>query len=228
MLLGRIGKADIKHLTSVIVRAAGAAGVGVPLVSGNANINTDRLNRQRTRHIDNAVVLFSSDIARIPQCNNSILRCCCGGTSINLRSVKLQCCNNITTSNASDGIVAIHKAARQSCAIIRFGLIVCQNNQFLLIININNQITCVSIDLISSLRSCCRSILSNQVRMMVNKSIRSTVLESKSITLFYILDFLRSNAVAVHVEIVHSDLRRGVRNVLKGNYIAGKGKCQFL
>ena len=57
MLLVRIRESYIKYLTGIIVLAI-AATVRIPLVGGNADVNTYRFNSQVARHVNDTIVYF--------------------------------------------------------------------------------------------------------------------------------------------------------------------------
>ena len=226
VLLAGVREADVEGLAGVIVRATGASAVGVPLVGADANVYADRLNRQAAGHVDDAIVLIGRRRAGCAQFDLSILRRCSAGASVRLRPIENYGRDRVATGDACNGIIRRGlEAALQFRPVIGLGLVVGKDDQFLLIVDIDDQFAFVACDLIDLLRRVGRAV---QVGMMIHKTIGGFVQQGEGVALFDIGRFGIVDLVVVHVEIVDLDLRGGIGNILEGDHVVFELQLQFL
>ena len=226
MLLIGVSKAHIEGLAGIIVRTAGAAAVGVPLVSGYADVHADGLYGQRSGNIDDAVVGFRISDGLRAFADLHIFRRSGAGAGIGLAAVKFQGCDGIAAHVAGYcEIRCIIVAAEQRRSVVGLGLVVGDDDQFLLIIDVDDQVAFIASDLISRLRSCRRPI---QIGMVVNIPIRRLVLDGEGVAFFDVCRVGSLDGASIHIEIVHRDLRSGVGNILESDHVVFQGKLEFL
>ena len=213
-LFAGIRETDVENLSRIVVRT-GSAGVRVPLVGADADVNADRLNRQAAGHVDDAIVDLRVGDRLRTHCDLRILRRCRACTGVRLGSVEFNGCHGVATQIAGDRVVRFNReAAEQRISVIRLYLIISNDDQFPLIIDIDHQIAFFAGDLIGRLRRIRRVA---EIRVMIDVSFRRLVLHGVSVALFYKGDVRVMDAVAVHVKVVDRDLGRGEADILEGN-----------
>ena len=224
MLFAGIGETDIKYLTGVVVCSSIAA-VRIPLVSIDADVHTDRFYCEGARYIDDAVISFGVCKRFSTLCNPRVLGCCGACSGVCLGPIEFDRCQSIAAHIAAHSIIrSIFKAAVQSSTVICFGFIVGDDNQFLLIIDVNYQIAFIACDLISGLRRSCRPV---KVCVVIYISIRSFILNGKSISLFNKGRIRSFDFLTVHIKVIDDNLDGSIGYVFKGNNIVFERKLQF-
>ena len=225
VLLARVGEADVERLAGVVVRA-GAAGVRVPLVSADADVHADRLHRQGARHVDDAVVGLGRSRSRCAKRNNCALRRGGAGAGVGLGPVKLQARQRIAARDAGHGVVRCNvEAAEQRRAVVGLGLVVGDDDQLLLIVDVDHQVAFIAGNLVGRLG---RRGGAGQIGMVVHEAVRRLVLHGEGVALLDIAGISGMDGVAVHVEVVDRDLRRGIGNILEGDHVVLEGQLQLL
>ena len=223
VLLIRIGETDVEGLSGVVV-GSGAAGMGVPLVGRNADVHTGRRNRQRTRNINDAVIGFGICKGLTTLCDLRILRRGRAGPGVCLGAVKLDRSQYVAAKSAGHRDVA-QTAAGQRCAAISLRLVVGDDDQLLLVIDVDFQRALIAFDLVGRLRL---SFCSSQIGMVIHIAVRRLVLHGEGVTLLHKGGVGVLDLVSIHIEVIHRDLGRRIRHILKGDHIARQRKLQFL
>ena len=224
VLLVRVGETNIERLTRVVVRAAGRAGVSVPLVSRDDDVDADRLHCEVTGHINNAVILFGIRDCLCALGDLGILRR--GGTAAGIRlgTVEFNCRDLVAAALAGDRGITQTGADKRS-PVIRLRLVVGDDDQLSLVVDADIKISLIAGNLIDVLG---RSLRTGQIGMMIDISVGSLVLHGVGIAFFDIRRIRGFDLDAVHIQIVDRDLGRGIGNVLKDDLVVRQGKLQLL
>ena len=225
VLLAGIGETDVEGLAGVVVRSF-STGMRGPLVGADADVNADRLYRQGSGDIDDAVVHFRIRDRLGALGDLGVLRRGRAGAGVGLRSFEFDGRQSIAAHIAGDGIIRrIGKAAGQGRAVIGLGLVVGQDDQLFLIVDVDVQVALVAGDLIGRLRRVGRA---GQIGMVIHKAIRGFVLHGIGVALLDIRGIGILDHVAVHVEIVDGDLDGGEADVLEGDDVVLQRELQLL
>ena len=210
--LGGIGETGAEYFSGVIV-GAGSAGMGIPLVSGNDYIDTSRLHSQGARNIYDIVICSRGCITVVALSNLQILRGGGTGTRIRLCTFKAHACNRVASRIAGDhdrfgSIIRIiddlARVAEQWRSVVDLGLRQCRDNQLLLVIDVDDEVAFCAGNIIG--KFCRFGIFSdNLVRMMEDPSFRRLILQRECVACLHVGSDGRSNALAVHIQVVHSD-----------------------